>query len=290
MDLQQFLQQQMQTQVQGGLMDVLQQQTGAGRPETTKATSAAISAMMGALARNASTPGGANALAGALERDHDGSILDMLGGMLGNARGQQQPRQAPQAGGGLGDLIGSMMGGSNRSGGGGLGDLMGSVLGGAMGGGQQQGGQPNLGGLLGSLLGGKSASPQVREQIPPQFRKTINGGGILSHVLGDRKEETMREVSQTSGLSLDKIGPLMTTLAPILMGMLGKAKRSNNLDAGGLGGALIDMATRSQQNPRQNAPDLGLAGSLLDQDGDGQIMDDIANIGAKMLGGYFNRR
>ena len=284
MDLQQFLQQQLQQQVQGGLMDVLQQQTGAGKQETTKATSAAISAMMGALARNASTPDGAQALAGALDRDHDGSLLDMLGGMLGQGQAQQAQRNQQTQGGGLGDLIGSMMGGGGRSGG--LGDLMGSVLGGT----QTSGSQPDLGGLLGTLLGGKSASPQIQQNIPPQFRKTINGGGILKHVLGEQKEETMKEVSRESGLSLDKIGPLMTTLAPILMGMLGKAKRSNNLDAGGLGGALIDMATRSQQNPRQHAPDLGLAGTLLDRDGDGQIMDDIASIGAKMLGGYFNRR
>ncbi len=248
-------------------MDVLQQQTGADKRQTTKASSAAISAMMGALARNASTPDGANALAGALERDHDGSLLDMLGGMLGG--GQQQPRRpAPGTGGGLGDLMGSLLGG---------------------GGGRQSGGG-NLGGLLGSLLGGKSAPPQVRQQIPPQFRKTLNGGGILKHVLGDRRDEAMNEVSQTSGLSLDKIGPLMTTLAPIVMGMLGKAKRQNNLDAGGLSGGLIDMVTRSQQNPRQTAPDLGLAGSLLDRDGDGSVMDDIASIGAKMLGGHFNRR
>ena len=50
------------------------------------------------------------------------------------------------------------------------------------------------------------------------------------------------------------------------------------------------MVTRSQSNPRQTAPDLGLAGTLLDQDGDGQIMDDILGMGAKMMGGYLNRR
>ena len=267
-------------------MDVLQQQTGADRVQTAKASSATMSALMGALAKNASTPQGANNLASALERDHDGSILDMLGGLMGGGGQQRQQPQRPSGGGGLGDLIGSMMGGGGgRSGG--LGELMGSVLGG----GQPRGNasQPGLGGLLGSLLGGKAASPQVREEIPPQFRKTLNGGGILSHVLGDRKQETMQEVSRQSGLSLDKIGPLMTTLAPILMGMLGKAKRENNLDAGGLSGGLIDMVTRGQSNPRQTSPDLGLAGMLLDRNRDGNVMDDIAGMGASMLGNYFRR-
>jgi hypothetical protein len=36
------------------------------------------------LARNSASEGGASALAGALDRDHDGSILDDLGGFLGN--------------------------------------------------------------------------------------------------------------------------------------------------------------------------------------------------------------
>jgi hypothetical protein len=88
---------------------------------------------------------------------------------------------------------------------------------------------------------------------------------------------------------MSKVLPLMATLAPILMAMLGKAKRQTNTDAGGLGGALIDMVTKSQVNPRQNAPDLGLAGTLLDQDGDGQIMDDILGMGTKMLGGFFRK-
>ena len=42
--------------------------------------------LLAALNRNASNPAGAAALHGALERDHDGSILDNLGGFLGNAQ------------------------------------------------------------------------------------------------------------------------------------------------------------------------------------------------------------
>jgi hypothetical protein len=301
MDLSQLLQSQLKEQLSGGLMDVLAQQTGADRTQTTKASSAILSSLMGALARNASTPDGAASLANALDRDHDGSILDMIGGLMQG--GREAPGQGMPTGGGLMDLVTGM---ATGKGGGGL---LGSLLGGMMSGGQQQqnrgggglgdliGGmmrqtQGNdgggLGDLIGGLLGGKQAGTQ--ENIPPQFRKTLDGGGILDHVLGAQKEETAREISENSGLSMSKVLPLMATLAPILMGMLGKAKRQTNTDAGGLSGALIDMVTKSQSNPRQSAPDLGLAGSLLDQDGDGQVMDDILGMGAKMMDGYFNRR
>ena len=284
-------------------MDVLAQQTGADRTQTTKASSAAISAMMGALARNASTPDGANALANALDRDHDGSLLDMIGGLMKG--GREAPGQGMPTGGGLVDLI-SGLGGSQAGGSGGgglLGSLIGGMLqqnapaarsGGSLGGllgGLMQQTQGSDGGGLGDLLGGMLGGRQsnTRNQIPPQFRKTMDGGGILDHVLGSRKEETAREISESSGLSLNKVLPLMATLAPILMGMLGKAKRQTNTDAGGLGGALMDMVTRSQANPRQQAPDLGLAGTLLDQNGDGSVMDDILGMGTKMLGSYLSR-
>jgi hypothetical protein len=302
MDFSQLLQEQLKEQLSGGLMDVLTQQTGADRTQTTKASSAIISSMIGAMARNASTPDGASALAGALDRDHDGSILDMVGGLMKG--GREAPGQGMPTGGGLMDLVTGMVGGGGENAGGGL---LGGLLGSALGGGQKQtqsngglggllGGlmsatQGNdgggLGDLLGGLLGGKETNTQ--DKIPPQFRKTLNGGGILDHILGEQKTETAEQISKSSGLSMSKVLPLMATLAPILMGMLGKTKRQTNTDAGGLGGALIDMVTKGQSDPHANAPDLGLAGSLLDRDGDGQVMDDVLGMGAKMLGGYFSK-
>lgn len=300
MDLSQLLQQQLKQQLSGGLMDVLTQQTGADPNTTTKASSAILSSLMGALARNASTPDGASSLANALDRDHDGSILDIIGGLMQG--GKQAPGPDVPTGGGLMDLITGMAQGSQGGGGGALGGLLGGLLGGSQqqssGGGigdliggmmrQTQGSDGGgLGDLLGGLLGGKQAGTQ--DNIPPQFRKTLDGGGILDHVLGEQKTEVAKQVSENSGLSLDKVLPLMATLAPILMGILGKTKRETGMDAGGLGGALIDMVTKSQSNPRQNAPDLGLAGTLLDRDGDGSVMDDVLGMGAKMLGGYFSK-
>ncbi len=69
----------------GGASDALAKQLGADTGATRSALSSALPALVGALARNAGRPGGAEALRGALERDHDGSALDDLVGTIGGA-------------------------------------------------------------------------------------------------------------------------------------------------------------------------------------------------------------
>lgn len=63
----------------------LGQRIGADPATTSTAVSAALPMLLGALARNSAQPNGADALAGALARDHDGSILDDVSGYLGGA-------------------------------------------------------------------------------------------------------------------------------------------------------------------------------------------------------------
>ncbi len=58
-------------------------QLGIDENQTRQAVPAALTALLGGLSHNASQPQGAQQLAGALSRDHDGSILDNLGGFLG---------------------------------------------------------------------------------------------------------------------------------------------------------------------------------------------------------------
>lgn len=72
----------------GGGMDEISRQLGVDKEKAAPATGAALTTLLGALARNAQQPGGADALANALERDHDGSLLENLGGMLGQAKQQ----------------------------------------------------------------------------------------------------------------------------------------------------------------------------------------------------------
>ena len=75
---------------------------GADRGKTQTAVSAALPALLTALNRQTNTTAGAQGLSRALERDHDGSLLDQLGGFLG---GQVQGKQA-DGGGILGHVLG----------------------------------------------------------------------------------------------------------------------------------------------------------------------------------------
>src|SRR5690606_38119610 len=58
-------------------------QTGQPENKTADVLTMAMPLLMGAMKRNASTPGGAQDLMGALTSNHDGSILDNLGGLFG---------------------------------------------------------------------------------------------------------------------------------------------------------------------------------------------------------------
>lgn len=130
---------------------------------------------------------------------------------------------------------------------------------------------------LNDLIGGKA------REINP---RAANGDGILKHVLGQKKGGIMDMVSQISGLTQGKTGMLMSLLAPIVLGMLGKQKRQSGLDAGGI--ASILMGALGQQRQRG-----GLAASLLngilDRDGDGTAIDDVAAIGMNIFSKFFRK-
>lgn len=69
--------------LQGSNLGALSSQLGADQDQTRSAVSAALPMLLAGLAKNASKPEGAQALFGALERDHDGGMLDDLAGFLG---------------------------------------------------------------------------------------------------------------------------------------------------------------------------------------------------------------
>ena len=75
---------------------------GADQGATKTAVAAALPALLTALNRQTNTVSGAQGLASALDRDHDGSLLDQLGGFLG---GRVQGKAA-DGGGILGHILG----------------------------------------------------------------------------------------------------------------------------------------------------------------------------------------
>jgi hypothetical protein len=91
----------------------LGQQIGADHASTSTAVATALPMLIGALARNASQPQGAAALAGALARDHDGSILDDVQGYL--ASGGASAATTPGAGLDGAGILGHLLGGQRSA-------------------------------------------------------------------------------------------------------------------------------------------------------------------------------
>src|SRR5215471_13703239 len=61
----------------------MSQNLGADQQTTSNAVQAALPMLIGAMAHKSSTEEGASSLLGALDRDHDGSILNDVAGFLG---------------------------------------------------------------------------------------------------------------------------------------------------------------------------------------------------------------
>lgn len=141
----------------------------------------------------------------------------------------------------------------------------------------------NLGGLFG---GGVDESVKV------------DGLGILGHVLGGSQDNVVGALSQKSGVDSNGVMQILQVAAPILLGMLGKQKRQQNVQSqDALGGLLGGLMGGGQEAPKQQS----LIESLLDGDNDGSVVDDIAGMllkggGSKkgglggLLGGLFGGR
>lgn len=197
MDISSLLQGPMGQQMVNGVVN----QLGIKNEQAQLAISAAVPFLITALSKNAKN-GDSQNIANALERDHDGSILDNLGGFL--------------SGGNFSD-----------------------------------------------------------------------GAGILSHVLGGKQGQVENAISKSSGLNAAQISQILAMVAPIVMGYLGKEKRQNGLDAGGLSSLLGGLVGGTAQT---NQREMSTIEKLLDRDGDGSAMDDVMDLGSKLLGGFFGKK
>jgi hypothetical protein len=197
--------------LQGPLKDVIIGQVGKqlGIEDTDKANTAVdgiFATLLNAVAKNASQPEGQAQLQNALENDHDGSILDNLGGFLSGV-------------------------------------------------------------------------------VQPSNPKTANGAGILKHILGDKTEVAAENISKESGIDAATIGKLMTTLAPIVLGYLGKANATQQAQPQQGGGGLMDIIMGATKTVNQQPTNQSFLEKMFDKDGDGSIIDDIASMGFKSIFG-----
>lgn len=80
------------------------------------------------------------------------------------------------------------------------------------------------------------------------------GGSILDHIFGGQKSKVENQLSQNTGISMDKIGPILAMIAPLIMGFIGKEKQSNGINSGGGLGDLLGGILGGAQNQAQNEP------------------------------------
>jgi hypothetical protein len=107
------------------------------------------------------------------------------------------------------------------------------------------------------------------------------GDGILRHVLGEKRSMVEAGVSRSTGMDMAAVGKLLTMLAPVVMGALGRVRQKQGLAAGGLSEIL------KQETSKLGNRGAGVEGllALLDADGDGDVLDDVGGILGKLLGG-----
>jgi hypothetical protein len=113
-----------------------------------------------------------------------------------------------------------------------------------------------------------------------QNPQTANGAGILGHVFGNQRPAIENNLAQATGMDQSSAGGVLETLAPIVMGSLGKAQQQNGLDASGLS----NLLNNQQQEAQTNAPGaMSMLNSILDQNKDGSSMDDIQRMAASFF-------
>ncbi len=125
---------------------------------------------------------------------------------------------------------------------------------------------------LGGLLGGGSTDSSLMS----------DGAGILSHVLGGSKQNVEQGISKVSGVDSGSVAQIIQMAAPILMSVLGSQKRKDNVGESGIGDLLGSVMGENTNHDRS------LIETLLDADGDGSVIDDIAGMvmgGDKSKGG-----
>jgi hypothetical protein len=120
---------------------------------------------------------------------------------------------------------------------------------------------------LGDILGGDSIDDDVMQ----------DGAGILRHVFQGKEQNVAHAVSKSSGLDAGSAMNALKVAAPVLMGLLGKESRQQNVaDQNGIGDLLSGLLGGESQQQES------MVTRLLDADNDGSVIDDVAGM---LLGG-----
>ncbi|MBK9270891.1 MAG: DUF937 domain-containing protein [Saprospiraceae bacterium] len=129
----------------------------------------------------------------------------------------------------------------------------------------------------GSILDNLAGFINMGNSVPstPAF----NAGGILGHILGFKQQNVANGISQVFKLDLPTVLKLMGLIAPVVMGLLGKAKSAQQINPANVQQVLGQTVQQTQQ---QNSG-YGIFGKLLDSNNDGKISDDLLKMGMNLL-------
>lgn len=117
------------------------------------------------------------------------------------------------------------------------------------------------------------------------LNRQAEGNSILDHIFGSQKVNVENQLSQNTGISMDKIGPILAMLAPVIMGYIGKEKQQNNVNAGGLGDLLGGILGGAQSQAQSGNPLNDILGSVLGGGSQQQSSNPLNDILGSVLGG-----
>jgi hypothetical protein len=171
------------------------------------------------------------------------------------------------AGGGATEQIGQKFGLSPDQTSGALAQLVPALMAGMQKNTQQEGG---MGALLGALTGGNHSQYLDNPELLGQQGTVDDGNSILGHVFGskDVSRAVANQASAQTGIGADILKQMLPIVATMVMGGLAKQQMGQGQAAS------VGASTGG-----------GLLGSLLDQNKDGSVSDDVMGMLGKFLGG-----
>ncbi|SEM19264.1 hypothetical protein SAMN05421856_101651 [Chryseobacterium taichungense] len=132
----------------------------------------------------------------------------------------------------------------------------------------------------------KDHDGSILNDVSQAEARQSEGNSILTHIFGGEKGNVENQLSQKTGISIDKIGPVLSMLAPVIMGYIGREKQQNNVGAGGLGSLLdgiLGNASSQAQNQQSN-PLNDIIGNVLGSGNTGTSSNPLSDILGNVLG------
>lgn len=111
-----------------------------------------------------------------------------------------------------------------------------------------------------------------------------DGSKVLDHILGGKKDNVASTLSKKTGMDTQKVLGLLALLAPLVLSSMAKKKQQEGIDDARKIPDMTSEVTRNMKTENKAGGLMGMVTSLLDQDGDGDFMDDLGK-----LTGFFKK-